>query len=122
MINPSTRHVLPKKTKTNSTITQFEGVIYQYDSAHKTAEKYDYEHLGQIKDMDQKENDITGDWMKHMNIDDSEVWNVNKQQIEPHLPVPNPIPSDPRYREDLIWIRNENKDYAQEWKTVIENQ
>ena len=62
--------------------------------------------------MDEKENEITGDWMSHMNIDGDEVWNVDKYNIEPHTPVANPIPSDPRYREDVIWLRNDNKDFA----------
>jgi len=32
------------------------------------------------------------------------------------------LPSDHRYREDLIWLFYENEKYAQEWKTKLEVQ
>lgn len=28
------------------------------------------------------------------------------------IPIPNPLQSDPRYREDLIWLKRENEAYA----------
>lgn len=42
--------------------------------------------------------------------------------MEPHfpIPVPNPLPSDPRFRDDLIWLSRENESYAQTWKTRLE--
>lgn len=36
--------------------------------------------------------------------------------------IPNPLPSDPRFREDLIWLKREKEDYAQTWKTRLEIQ
>ena len=38
------------------------------------------------------------------------------------IPVPNPLLSDPRYREDLIWLKKENESYSQIWKTRLEVQ
>lgn len=31
-----------------------------------------------------------------------------------------PLPSDGRFREDLIWLRYGNEEYAQAWKFIIE--
>ena len=28
------------------------------------------------------------------------------------IPIPNPLKSDPRYREDLIWLKRGNENYA----------
>jgi hypothetical protein len=41
--------------------------------------------------------------------------------MSPLNPVSNPLPSDSRYREDLIYIwRNNYIDYAQKWKMALE--
>lgn len=44
--------------------------------------------------------------------------------MEPMKPIPiaNPLKSDPRYREDLLWLRRRNEDFAQIWKTRLEIQ
>lgn len=36
--------------------------------------------------------------------------------------MPWPLPSDSRYREDLLWLRYENLKYSQEWKSKLEVQ
>jgi hypothetical protein len=38
------------------------------------------------------------------------------------VPIPNSLPSDVRYREDLIWLKNGNEAFAQTWKTRLEIQ
>jgi hypothetical protein len=38
------------------------------------------------------------------------------------IPVPNALPSDPRFREDMIWLKRENENYAQIWKSRLEIQ
>ena len=36
------------------------------------------------------------------------------------MPIPNPIASDCRNREDLLWVRKGNGDHAQAWKYQLE--
>jgi hypothetical protein len=50
-------------------------------------------------------------------IDGEEVWNFSKIKGDVKaIPIPNPIGSDSRYREDLLWVRKGNGDHAQAWK------
>lgn len=36
--------------------------------------------------------------------------------------VQNPLPSDIRFREDLMWLFYGNEEYAQKWKVKLEKQ
>ena len=40
------------------------------------------------------------------------MWHIDKIEPMIPLPVPNALPSDCRYREDLIWLSRENEAYA----------
>jgi hypothetical protein len=75
---------------------------------------------------------ITGSWLKELLIDGKEYWNIDKQEPSWIKPCTNVLPSDGRYREDLIWLfrsfydakdeveRKLYEDYAQNWKIMIE--
>ncbi|CAG9334262.1 unnamed protein product [Blepharisma stoltei] len=76
---------------------------------------------GQLKINDQEVGKIEGNWLRNLSIDDVELWNIDR-----HLPVfhffpVNPLPSDWRYREDLVWLSRGNSEIAQKWKYKIEN-
>lgn len=47
---------------------------------------------------------IEGSWLKNLKIGNNEIWNIDKFKPMRQKPVPNPIPSDCRFREDLIWL------------------
>jgi hypothetical protein len=47
-----------------------------------------------------------------LQIGTEEFWNYDDNEPMKPLPIPNPLPSDPRYREDLVWLRRGNEDYA----------
>lgn len=55
-------------------------------------------------------------------IDGIEYWNIDTMEPMKAQPIPNALHSDPRYREDLIWLKRENESYAQTWKTRLEIQ
>ena len=76
--------------------------------------------------------EISGSWISKLIIGGNLMWDINAQLPEFIRPVRNCIPSDGRFREDLIWLyrsfycaRNEEEkkkymDIAQEWKTMME--
>ena len=63
---------------------------------------------------------ISGSWMDKIEINGVTYWHHDKvKPVKIKLP-PNPLPSDSRYREDLIWLRKNNTDYADSWKDGLE--
>lgn len=62
---------------------------------------------------------VSGSWIKSIRIDEKEIWNINIRPLK-HYCVLNPLPSDLRFREDLIWLFYENKKIAQKWKLRLE--
>lgn len=77
-------------------------------------------------------NNISGSWLKGIYFDDEEMWSIDKDIPSAIKPEENVLPSDGRYREDLIWLFNawetENEEvkkkyeaYSQTWKMMIED-
>jgi hypothetical protein len=58
--------------------------------------------------------------LENLIIDNKEYWNIDQFEPMKAFPVPNSLPSDPRYREDLIWLKKENENFSQVWKTRLE--
>lgn len=66
---------------------------------------------------------IKGAWDSHIQIDDSEIWNLKKSSGQNHcLPVPNPLFSDCCFREDLLWLKKGKIELAESWKQWLEDQ
>jgi hypothetical protein len=75
---------------------------------------------------------ITGSWLENIIFDNEIYWSMYGGQTSPQIKaVKNCVPSDSRYREDLIWLKRSimsteyNKlyeDYAQKWKIALEIQ
>ena len=75
---------------------------------------------------------IDGSWLYNLTFDNEEYWNINKYEPGWIRPIRNALPSDGRFREDLIWLyrsfydaadeqeRKLFEDYAQEWKVTME--
>lgn len=93
----------------NKKFDEYQGKFYRYIPG---LQKKEPTKLSEIKDMKELICEIAGSWMTNLVIDDKEYWHIDK--IEPLLPIPipNSLPSDPRYREDMIWLRRENENYA----------
>jgi hypothetical protein len=63
-----------------------------------------------------------GSWLDAIRFDGVEYWNINSSTPMFHILSENPLPSDWRYREDLIWLKKGSDEYGQEWKVRLEVQ
>jgi len=66
-----------------------------------------------MKDIQHKIADISGSWLDYLKIGETEYWNV-KNGITPRRAqfIENPLPSDSRFREDLIWVHHNDLNRA----------
>eukprot|EP00358_Blepharisma_japonicum_P001398 CAMPEP_0202949242 /NCGR_PEP_ID=MMETSP1395-20130829/15284_1 /ASSEMBLY_ACC=CAM_ASM_000871 /TAXON_ID=5961 /ORGANISM="Blepharisma japonicum, Strain Stock R1072" /LENGTH=239 /DNA_ID=CAMNT_0049652095 /DNA_START=425 /DNA_END=1144 /DNA_ORIENTATION=+ len=76
---------------------------------------------GELQQNGGKLCDIEGNWLRNLVIDGVEYWNINAQQPVFHYFPINPLPSDWRYREDLVWLAKGNSEISQKWKIKVEN-
>lgn len=100
--------------------TSFEGLIYK--SKSKVLQKKAIKSLCDVTDIEKKICDIYGNVLKELVIDDEWFWNIEEYIPYRMFPVPNCIPSDSRFREDLIWLVYGDQNYSQEWKSKLEVQ
>ena len=63
---------------------------------------------------------IEGSWLNQLCIDGEVFWSSEHPPVFHSFPV-NPLPSDWRYREDLVWLSKGNSNNAQKWKHKVEN-
>ncbi len=62
---------------------------------------------------------IEGSWLKNVIIDGELLWDVEWEECTPYRMIPDKemvLPSDWRYREDLIWLMRNDMDRADAWK------
>ncbi|CAG9315672.1 unnamed protein product [Blepharisma stoltei] len=76
---------------------------------------------GSIMENDEKICDVSGSWLRNLEIGDTEYWNIDTHRPVFHTFPANPLPSDWRYREDLVWLLKGNSEIAQKWKIKVEN-
>mmetsp|Transcript_15717 Transcript_15717/g.24138 ORF Transcript_15717/g.24138 Transcript_15717/m.24138 type:complete len:110 (+) Transcript_15717:1237-1566(+) len=82
--------------------------------------------LKELKDVKKQICTVEGSWLKNLYIDGKKYWDVDelvpkRQQylLEKDGMV---MPSDWRYREDLIWLKYGYTGIAQQWKLRLEVQ
>lgn len=74
---------------------------------------------------------IRGSWLNELRIDEELIWDINTHVPNWIRPSTKVLPSDGRFREDLIWLfrsfnslnetqRIKYEEYAQGWKVAIE--
>jgi len=98
----------------------FSGKLYRFTPPQENAKKKgktDDLHYG---DLETPICDIYGSWLEYLKIGDEETFNVNRDIPTNFIPVQDPLPSDARFREDLIWVKRNNKIHAQQWKLLLE--
>jgi len=72
---------------------------------------------GKITDKSGKDvGHVTGSWLSHLDIDGTRYWDIERDKPLRHIPERTPLPSDWRYREDLIWLHKGDLDRASAWK------
>lgn len=78
----------------------------------KTLQKGKLKHLSIISQ-------IEGAWTDQLMIDGQVGWTKKIKRFAPQLEK-DPIPSDFRFREDLLWMIHGNISHAQRWKLRLE--
>lgn len=64
---------------------------------------------------------IEGTWMGSLEFDGVKYWSFkDKLTVFKPVPIDNPLPSDSRYRQDLVELSKGEIDSAQEWKNKLE--
>ena len=69
--------------------------------------------------------EVSGSWLYNLKIDEKTYWEVerdapNARQIP--IITNEVLPSDWRYREDLIWLKYNYELIAHQWKVRLEVQ
>ena len=100
---------------------EYRGVIYKATPAlvNNANDVYD---LGNLQDMEEKICDIKGSWLRTLEIDGAKYWDIDSDEPERARPLEEVIPSDWRFREDLLWLRYGDMKIAQKWKYKMEEQ
>ena len=81
--------------------------------------------MKQIKDVKKKLCEIEGSWLKNLVIDGKTYWDIERDiPIRQKVALNNEgtlvLPSDWRYREDLIWLKYKFMKIAHQWKLRLE--
>ena len=108
------------------------GAIYMYDKKKHDdiCNKYNDKWLAMINDLGEMADSVKelhkveGSWLREIRVDGELLWDINSDTkfFQQHMYVENPLPSDCRFREDLIWLAKKNQDNAQLWKVKLEEQ
>ena len=64
--------------------------------------------------------EISGSYFKNIEFDGVETWSMDLLRPNFSTPMKNPLPSDCRFREDLIWLKYGDEKEAQKWKVALE--
>ena len=125
-------------------IADIKGYIFRYNFPKDYKFNFDkeYEMFGKLDLNNFKKNNIfskndilstiSGSWLKKLYIDDIVYWDIDEDLPTYIRPSYNCLPSDSRFREDLIWLyrsfyKSKNEEerlyyekLAQFWKLMIE--
>lgn len=108
------------------------GAIYKYDQkAHDAMEKkYADKWFPMIKEFAEMKDSISqlhkveGSWLREIRVDGELLWSLQNDVAfhQQHFWIQNPLPSDCRFREDLIWLWKRDEETSQKWKVKLEEQ
>lgn len=87
------------------------GKIYEY-KPELNLQKKEPSKMSEIKDIQKEICEVNGSWLENLVIDNKEYWNMKTMEPMKPIPIPNPLQSDPRYREDLLWLKRGNENHA----------
>lgn len=106
------------------------GLLYKYDKeihAEMMADKSwvkMLDKIGGMPDVKEQIGKFSGSWIEEFKYNGKVLWNIdaNSNDYTQQEFGKNAIPSDLRFREDIIWLTYGNEKYAQEWKVLLETQ
>jgi hypothetical protein len=104
-----TRHDFIEGIITNS--KEFDYKSERMDDTEKMKKKHSIEVYAKLE----------GNWTETFSIDDEKVWEYSKSKPLKLGYINNPLPSDGRFRTDLIALLNHDFSRAQDEKDKIEN-
>lgn len=92
----------------------YTGLIYKYKETKKEIDD------DKMKDIEERIEEVHGQWLKCLYFGETKWWDINEQTPVRTIPVENPLCSDWRYREDLIWVKRGDRKIAETWKLFLE--
>lgn len=101
-----------------SKIDHIDGIIYRPKNAPPSNVKPS--QLKDLQDVDKVLGKVTGSWLHSIYIDNAQYWNIDEINPSPLTFEENALPSDWRFREDIVWLRRDKVEYSQEWKLRLE--
>lgn len=103
--------------KAGTKIDDMEGILYY---AKKGSTQPKITQIKELTDVELPVGQISGSWLKSLNISGTIYWDIDKVVPWVLRYEENPLPSDWRFREDIIWLRRNNMPFSQEWKLRLE--
>lgn len=107
----------------------FKGAIYMYDKTiHKKTCGHKWPKMvrefGDMKDVAQEIEKIEGSWLENLKFGSQVYWDINRdlQHYMEKTITTEPLPSDCRFREDILWLGYNEAPKAQIWKVRLEEQ
>ncbi len=102
----------------NHKFDKLSGGIYKLNEEIKNINKFEKEIFFKIHKQSLI-SEISGCWTSVINWDGNDVWHNKMKCYKMHM-VFDALPSDWRFREDLLWIAYGNCQYADVWKKELE--
>ncbi len=99
----------------------FEGLLYKVKQ-HAPKQKKPINKVSELTDVESPICKITGSWLSNLKLGEEEYWNINASKPCAIWYSQAPLPSDWRYREDLLWLRRNDIPKADLWKVELEVQ
>lgn len=95
---------------------EFRGLVYIPNKKKEANDKF--KKIKDINDVKKELCEIEGSWLRDVKFNGETYWTIDGPEFRPEraIPTPTALPSDWRYREDLIWLYRNNMDYADAWK------
>lgn len=92
------------------------GSIYRCSGVQKSEDPM------KMGDLMEQYVEVTGNYLKSMELDGVTRWSLDKDVPLMVLPADNPLPSDWRFREDLIWLHYGDMGRSERWKIRLEQE
>ena len=113
-------------------IDEVQGGIYEYDQKYEFDEKYENQEAEEQLGSGNMKMKLEGSYLQHIKFDGKQYWHLHDFESSPIICKERPLPSDGRYREDLMWLllafnaeskeeKEKCEQLAQKWKEILEN-